>query len=283
MSLLNSVHTDIFHPSYYDPYFINGIEKPLVVTVHDMIYENFPNLFSPNEPTAYYKRLHIERADRIIAVSNKTKEDILKHYSLDESKITVVHHGIDLKAPLSYQKIADLPKNYVLYVGGRYGYKNFELLVQAFSIVSTKYDDLKLVVAGNPFGIAEQELLLRNKLSNKVISYVASDEQLNTLYKNALFFVYPSIYEGFGISILEAYKNGCPVLLSNASCFPEVAGEAAAYFETFSVESLIHQMDLLLGSLTYRKKLVQKGNERLQDYPICYCVENTAAVYRMLP
>lgn len=273
---------DVFHPTYYDPYFINHIKKPLVITVHDMIYENFPDFFPSNEPTAYYKRLHIEKADRIIAVSNQTKIDILKHYDLDESKIAVVHHGIDLTIPSVYEDISDLPKDYILYVGGRYGYKNFQLLVQAFSILISKYDNVKLVVAGASLGIAEKELLLRNNLQEKVFIYSASNEQLNTLYKKALFFVYPSIYEGFGLPILEAYKNDCAVLLSNASCFPEIAGEGAAYFEPFSVDSLTEKMKILLDDIEYRDGLIKKGREKLLDYPMKNCIGNTIKVYKSL-
>lgn len=282
LGLLEKADIDVFHPTYYDPYFVDRIKKPMIITIHDMIYENFPHLFSPDEPIAYYKRLHIERADHIIAVSQRTKEDILKYYPLDDSKITVVHHGIDLESSLYYQNIADLPQNYILYVGGRYGYKNFELLVQAFSVISSRYDDLKLVVTGSPFGMAEQELLFRNNVQDKILILSANDDQLNTLYKNALFFIYPSLYEGFGLPILEAYKNECPVLLSKASCFPEVAAEAAAYFDPLSVESLMEQMELLLGSQAFRNQLVKAGKARLQNYSMKSCVYRTTEVYKSL-
>lgn len=282
LEMLDSGDIDVFHPTYYDSYFIDQFKKPLVITIHDMIYENFPSLFPSNEPTAHQKRLHIERADQIIAVSQRTKEDILKYYDVNDDKITVVHHGIDQYVPLSYEGIENLPKEYVLYVGSRSGYKNFDLLVQAFSGISKKYDGLKLVVAGSPLGIAEEELLWRNGIQDKVITFAASDGELNTLYKNAFFFVYPSTYEGFGLPILEAYKNECPVLLSNASCFPEIAGEAAAYFETFSLESLIEQMDLLIENSAYRNQLIQLGKEKIQEYPMESCIDRTAAVYKML-
>lgn len=279
---LRSDTIDIFHPTYYDPYFIDALKKPLVITVHDMIYENFAELFPPNDLIALHKRLQIQKADKIIAVSQQTKEDILKHYRISESKIDVVHHGIDLTIPSVYEDIPDLPKDYILYVGGRYGYKNFQLLVQAFSTIVNRYDNLRLVVAGSPLGVAERELLYRRNVLDKVTVIPASDEQLNTLYKKALFFVYPSIYEGFGLPILEAYKNECPVLLSNGSCFPEVAGTAAAYFETFSVESLVEQMSILLESPTERAGFIEKGKEKLSRYSIDTCVDNTIKTYQSL-
>lgn len=282
LNRLKNDQIDVFHPTYYDPYFIEEINKPLVVTVHDMIYENFPDLFHPNEPTAYHKRLHMQKADKIIAVSQRTKDDILKFYPAFENKVEVVYHGLDMSAALEYDEVTDLPERYILYVGARSGYKNFSLLLQAFSSVSKTDTDLKLIVAGHPFGIAEQEIIYRNGIQNSVLHIGATDNQLNTLYKKAIFFIYPSTYEGFGLPILEAFHNQCPVLLSDASCFPEIAGDAAAYFETFSVESLQEKIEFLLGSATERTSLIKLGNERLKSYSMSACVTNTVQLYKSL-
>lgn len=273
---------DLFHPTYYDPYFIHNLKKPLVVTIHDMIYENYPDIFSPDSPIAYYKRLYIEKANKIIAVSHQTKNDILKYYKLNEDKIDVVYHGIDVKQPIIYEDIQNLPESYILYVGNRYGYKNFSLLIAAFSLLSKEYPELKLILAGGNLEIAEQELLYRNHIREKVIQIAATDEQLNLLYRKTLFFIYPSLYEGFGIPILEAFKNGCPVLLSDASCFPEIAGNAAAYFEALSLDSLISEMKKLLESTNKRKNLIEKGNEQLTFYSMESCVSNTIETYKRL-
>lgn len=132
-------------------------------------------------------------------------------------------------------------------------------------------------MAGGNLEIAEQELLYRNHIREKVIQIAATDEQL----KKALFFIYPSLY-GFGIPILEAFKNGCPVLLSDASCFPEIAGNAAAYFEALSLDSLISEMKKLLESTNKRKNLIEKGNEQLTFYSMESCVSNTIETYKRL-
>jgi glycosyltransferase involved in cell wall biosynthesis len=245
-----------------------------------MIYENYPDIFSPDSPIAYYKRLHIEKADKIIAVSNQTKNDILKYYNLDSDKIDVVYHGIDINQPLVYEDIKGLPELYILYVGNRYGYKNFALMIEAFSILSMQYPEIKLVLVGGNLEIAEQELLRRNHITEKVMQIAATDEQLNLLYTKALFFVYPSLYEGFGIPILEAFKNDCPVLLSNASCFPEIAGNAAVYFESKSVDSFVAEMRNLLESTSLRERLIEQGKEKLIHYSMQSCVDNTMKIYK---
>ncbi|MBE8722311.1 glycosyltransferase family 4 protein [Sphingobacterium pedocola] len=279
---LNNKEVDVFHPTYFDPYFVGHLSKPLVITVHDMTYENFPEFFWSGDPTAYQKRILIARADKIIAISDQTKNDILKHYDVDESRIEVIYHGIDAVTPIHFEEVRDIPAEYILYVGSRNGYKNFSLLVQAFGVLSKRYSNIKLVLAGGPLEIAEKEHLYRNRILDKTIQIAATDEQLNTLYRNALFFVYPSIYEGFGLPILEAFKNRCPILLSNASCFPEIAGEAAAYFEALALDSLIEQMECLLTDTEYRAKLVEKGDEQLKHYKIDSCVEKTIGLYQKL-
>jgi len=282
LNKLKKDQIDIFHPTYYDPYFIDHINKPLVITIHDMIYENFPDLFHSSEPTAYNKRLHMERADKIIAVSHNTKADIVKFYPSLENKIEVVYHGLGNDFGLNCEDIINLPEQFVLYVGGRYGYKNFSLMIQAFANVTKEFKGLKLVVAGSPLGTAEEETLYRNGIRNKVIHISATDSQLNTLYKKAIFFIYPSTYEGFGLPILEAYKMGCPVLLSDASCFPEIARDAAAYFEVHALESLVEKMKVLLQSSFYRNSLIDLGKEKLKLYTMQACIENTVKVYQSL-
>ncbi|TYR38234.1 glycosyltransferase family 4 protein [Sphingobacterium phlebotomi] len=270
----------VFHPTYYDHYYLDVIRKPFVITIHDMIYEKYAGFFSPDDPTPYEKRVLIERADKIIAISHKTKEDILYYNRIDEDKIDVVYHGIDLDKAITYEENMILPAEYVLYVGSRFGYKNFPLFVEAFGYISTKKKDLKLVVVGAALGSAEKELLYRNGILDKILQMSVTDSQLNTLYKNAIMLVYPSLYEGFGLPILEAFKNGCPVLLSRASCFPEIAGDSAAFFEPTSVESLIYEMLRIIEDPFLRISLIDRGRTKLQEYNVDKCVKGTLYTYR---
>ena len=273
---------DVFHPTYYDHYYLDVIRKPFVITIHDMIYEKYTGFFPPDDPTPYEKRILIERADRIIAISQKTKEDILYYNKIDENKIDVVYHGIDLNKTIIYEDNMVLPAEYVLYVGSRFGYKNFPLFVEAFSYLSTKKKKLKLIVVGSALGLAEKELLYRNSILEKTVQMSVTDSQLNTLYKNAIMLVYPSLYEGFGLPILEAFKNECPVLLSRASCFPEIAGDSAAFFEPTSAESLVYEMLRIIDDTSYRASLIDNGRTKLAEYDINKCVKGTLDTYRSI-
>lgn len=280
--LIKQSNFDIFHATYYNPIFLKNLKKPLVVTVHDMTYEALPHLFTAHDPLPYNKRLLVERADKIIAISENTKNDLLKYLDIDENKIDIIHHGISTEQP-KYEQIKNLPKRYILFVGTRVSYKNFYMLAEAFKILSEKDDDLSLVLAGGgELGLAEMEYLRRTDIIEKTMQISATDGELNTLYKNAICFVYPSLYEGFGLPILEAFKNNCPVLLSNCSCFPEVAGSAARYFEQQYLDSLVEELSLIIYDESIRLKMIELGKSRLVQFPIETCVEKTIETYKSL-
>ncbi|PWJ58783.1 glycosyltransferase involved in cell wall biosynthesis [Dyadobacter jejuensis] len=271
---------DLFHPTYYDTYFLEDLKKPMVTTIHDMTYEKLPEYFWAQDPLTHNKRLHIERADAIIAISETTKSDLMRYHRVDEDKIRVIYHGIDLKQPLEFAPVEGLPDSYLLYVGDRSGYKNFYLFIDAFKAISQKYPKLEVILTGGGrLGIADQELLHRLGLTQKVKHVQVTDEQLNTLYSRAEIFVYPSLHEGFGLPILEAFKANCPVLLSDTPCFREIAQSAVAYFQPHSLDDFIEQIDQLLAQPDRRTQLVQRGNKRLQDFPIEKSIKETLALY----
>ncbi len=273
---------DIFHPTYFDPYYLPLIKKPTVVTVHDMTYEALPHLFPADDPTPYYKRMVMEKADKLIAISEKTKVDILKFTNVSENKIEVIYHGMDLISPV-YADVENLPKNYILYVGGRWSYKNFFFFIDAFEQIAKKYPDISLVLAGGGnLAYGDSEYLYRKKLSDRVMHINPTDEQLNTLYHKAQCFVYPSSYEGFGFPILEAFNNDCPVLLNNNDCFKEIAAEGALYFEDNNLESLIFFLDKILEDKNLAQNLVTLGKEKLTQYPIQACIDKTLNLYHSL-
>jgi glycosyltransferase involved in cell wall biosynthesis len=274
---------DIFHPTYYDPYFLDKLKKPLVTTIHDMTYERLPEYFWANDPLTFHKRLSVEHADKIIAISETTKRDLLEYTTAREDQIEVVYHGIDIDVPLSFAAIPDIPKDYLLYVGDRSGYKNFYLFLNAFSKIKDKFPGLTVILTGGgKLGIADVELIKRLKIGDRVQHLNATDEELNTLYRNALLFVYPSLHEGFGLPILEAFKAQCPLLLSDTECFREVAADAAAFFDPYDLDHLIHAITTLITNETVRKDLIDKGNARLKHFPIQKSTDETLAVYRML-
>lgn len=280
--LVKENNFSVLHPTYFNPYLLKYLKKPLVLTVHDMTYEALPHLFPESDPTPYFKRLMMQKADVVIAISEATKQDILKYTNIKEAKITVIHHGIDANLN-NYQEVNGLPKDYILFVGGRWHYKNFFLLIDAFEMLSADYPKLKLVLAGGgELGFGETEYILRKKLTDKVIYYSPNDGQLNTLYKNATCFVYPSRYEGFGLPILEAFKNNCPVVLSDINCFKEVAGDAALYFSATDSQEMITQIKTIINNQKLSRELVIAGRKQLELFGLDKCIDKTIAVYRSL-
>lgn len=254
----------LFHPTYYDPYFLEYIgNNPYVITVHDMIHEKFPSFFSDAHEMIAQKKEVISRANRIIAISENTKRDIIELLHIDPDKIDVIHHSTSMKYFTGKQKL-ELPNTFLLFVGDRNFYKNFIRLARAFSKLSVQNEDLFLVCTGMPFSITEKVVLDELDITDKVLQIKATDKQLSELYSRAKLFVFPSLYEGFGIPILEAYACYCPVALSNASCFPEIAGNAGIYFDPYSEASIFNAINEIINNDEKRTDLITKGNERLK-------------------
>ena len=272
---------DIFHPTYFDPYFLKPVKKrgkAVVLTVHDMTFERYPQDVLIYDRTIPHKKRLIAEADHIIAVSENTKRDIIELLGTDPSKISVVHHG--------YRPIAEpLPQlfdRYVLYVGERKGYKNFLPWLSAIRPIFNLDPNLKIVCTGSPFTSSEIKLFNKWSIADRLVHIAANDAQMASLYRYALCFVFPSHYEGFGIPILEAFANGCPVCLSNASSFPEVAGDAAMFFNPNDAQSMQDSLKELLVSSTLRKELGEKGLLRSKEFSIERMVEQTCNIYRKL-
>ena len=274
---------DIFHPTYYDPYFLEALQgKPFVLTIHDMTHERFPQYFSPTDPTPANKRILAEKATRIIAISECTKRDVIEFLGVPEEKIDVIYHGIEPQ-PVGVGKPEGLPEHYILYVGERRGYKNFEVVAKAFAEIASKHPDLHLVLTGRPLSKSEQKSFAEKGIQDKVVVMNdVNDKVLAQLYHGARLFVYPSLYEGFGIPILEAFSQRCPVVLSRASCFPEVAGEAAEYFEPDSLDGLVRALTKVLTDEARREELVEKGAERLKRFTWQETARLTEETYRKI-
>ena len=272
----------VFHPTYYDPYFLDYIGiHPYVVTVHDMIHELFYDWFpEAAEVTAQKKRI-ITNANRIIAISENTKKDIVKLLHVNPDKIDVIYHSTSMK-PFFGKKSMDLPEKYLLYVGERYRYKNFERFVKVFAKLQKEDADLFLICTGRSFKADEKKLFDELGIADKVRCIKASDKELSELYGRTSLFVYPSLYEGFGIPILEAYACHCPIALSNTSCFPEIAGEAGCYFDPYSEDSMYEAIKGILYDEEKKKELVRLGDERLKLYSWDKAAKATEDVYRKI-
>jgi glycosyltransferase involved in cell wall biosynthesis len=259
---------DLFIPTFYNPYFLKYIgSKPFVLTVYDMIHELFPEFYiNDSLMVVKNKKDLMEKATRIIAVSENTKKDIIKIYPhIDSSKIDVVYHGCSIKT--SQKKIPFLPLNYVLYVGSRNNYKNFTFLVSSISDLLIQYSNLFLICAGGgELDTIENELIRELGIENKVLQKNFEENELATYYRNAKCFVFPSLYEGFGIPILESMACGCPVVLAYHSSFPEIAGDAGVYFELNNSEDLKRKIEIFIQVESVRDEYSLKGLEQVKKF-----------------
>jgi len=257
---------DIFHPTYYDPYFLKFIgEKPFILTVHDMIHEKFSEMFFPNDGTTEQKRLLVEKATKIIAVSESTKKDLIELFGTDKSKIKVVYHGNSMFPKSDIKLSFDIPKKYLLFIGGRSLYKNFERFIKSISELLNQDNELfVLCTGGGMFSDSETKLLSELSISKQVLQYNLDNDSLTYFYKNALAFIFPSLYEGFGIPILESFACNCPLVCSDVSSFPEVAADAACYFNPYDEASIKDAVLKVLQDKSFRKNLITKGRERLK-------------------
>lgn len=276
---------EIYHPTYYMKGFKKNTKAPIVLTVHDMIHELFPDQFSDSKSVIEAKKISIESADVIICISENTKKDLIEHYDVAE-KIRVVYHGNSLKSLKFYEtdlkaKYELLNKFFILYVGERSGYKNFNILFETYLSYFSDIFDL-VCFGGEKFSNEELKAINSLKSNKKVIHLNGSDDLLASLYKNAFCFVYPSRYEGFGIPLLEAMSMGCPIIASKASSIPEVVGDAAILFDPYSKESLYDAIELLMNNDSQRELLIKRGFQREKDFSWDKTVDETLKIYKSI-
>lgn len=270
---------DIFLPSYYDPYFLPFLRKPFVLVLHDMTHEIFPDIASKKDKTVEWKKKLVHRADKIIAISENTKKDIIKFYDIDESKIEVVYWATTLKLPKKEIQL-DLPKKYILYVGTREKYKNFNKFFKAIIPLMKEDEELNLICAGSRiFNDEEREMI--GDLADRVHHIrFKDDDELAIIYRNALCFVYPTLYEGFGSPLLEAMSCECPIVCSDTSSLPEISGDASIKFNPEMEESIRGSVRKVVYDEKLRKELVMKGKERIKMFTYDKTIDNYIRVLR---
>lgn len=270
---------DIVHltePHYYNYGWESACRgKKIVVTVHDLIPDMVWN-YAWMRP---YRKKVLERADAVIAVSKYTRDRIVEFYDISSEKITVVHHGY-LDYDCQTEEKLFPGKRYILYVGNRNSYKNFPFFIKAAAPLVRAQEDLFLVCTGPDFNKEESELIAAQGICDKVLHCFVEDRQMRSLYSNADAFVYPSLAEGFGLPILEAFAAKCPVVLSNCSCFPEIAKDAALFFEKDDEEGLRSALNALMSDSELRNTMVARGAERLKSFSWQKCCDETVGVYK---
>lgn len=279
---LSLLKPDIFHPTYYGDYYLDDLRgTPVILTIYDMIHEIFPEYFR-NDNTSILKKKLVSHAKHIIAISETTKNDIINIYGVSDEKISVVPlaHSLFNVDDVSVKFKAKLPQRYLLFVGRRGGYKNFQFFVTAISDLLKKEDDLCVICTGPTFRKSEIDFFEWLGITHKIFHNFVTDTELAFLYRNAAAFIFPSLYEGFGIPVLEAFSCDCPVLLSQSGSLPEIGGEAAIYFNPKSADEIRTATQRVVNDVQLRQTLVTKGRERLKFYSWADTVQKTTDVYK---
>ena len=275
---MRSEQIDAVHMTYY-PRRMPTPRAQLTTTVYDMIPERFPDLFS-RYPLSTRKRVCVERCSRIIAISENTRKDLIEFFNVDPLSVDVTPLANSLNTEPGDDPVG---KPYALFVGGRGGYKNFDRFVRVWAENRAIRDNFLLVCfGGGRFTESEQRTFSALGLNHSVVWMGGSDVVLASLYAHAQAFIYPSLYEGFGLPPLEAMHYGCPVVCSNSSSLPEVVGEAAVTVNTADPGALADGMAAVIGDPILRAQLVLAGRAREATFTWDRTAVETVESYRRL-
>jgi len=256
---LASRKKSIWHATYFIiPKQWNG---PRIVSVYDLIYERFPNLFCLPEENKLrlQKRRAIINADKVICISETTRRDVVEFYKIPEEKTQTIYLGYNSAFRQMPDPIDQKEKPFLLYVGTRVHYKNFLNLIKTYAKWKHNHE-INLVVVGKPWSKEEIRNIEGLGLAKNVkIKINITDSELCRLYNNAIALVYPSLYEGFGVPLLEAFACGCPVIASRIPSTQEIIGNLAIYFDPLSIDSMQDALDNSLD-LRHDPKYIQIAN-----------------------
>lgn len=296
--ILGKYKLDLVHfPHFNVPIFYR---KRFIITIHDLILIHFPTIRGTTLNPFYYwiKFLAykviidsaIKRAKKIITVSNFTKNDILNNYKIAENKIAVTYESSDENPEKNKtdddEKVLEkygIIKPYILYVGNAYPHKNLEALILAFSEVSGS-KNLRLVLVGKEdyFYKRLKDKVENEKIKDIIFTDFVPDEELDEIYKNSLFYVFPSLYEGFGLPPIESMKRGVPVASSDHECMKEILGESAYFFNARKKENIREAIEKLFTDNELRDKLIKKGLEQVKKFSWKEMTEKTLKEYRKI-
>jgi len=272
----------LVHQTYYSQHYYQR-SHPLVLTVFDMTHEIYADLFAAYPDHLQQSRNKARcclRANHICAISHHTKNDLIRILGVPEEKVSVTYLGNPLAEVAPEEIIPPENKKYLLHVGGRGFYKNFPKLLQAFRASEILMRSYRLVCFGGG-AFAEEEIALISKLGliRHVLYRTGGDQLLAGYYQKAAAHVSVSLYEGFGLTLVEAMGLRCPVICSDRASLPEVAGEAASYFNPEDPEDIRNTLEQTLSSQATLDQLVQAGAQRAKLFTWEHCLAATLSAY----
>jgi glycosyltransferase involved in cell wall biosynthesis len=277
--MLPLVQPDVIHETFYYGPLSHRLATPRVTTVHDMIPEKLATS-ETSAPFRQLKRRAVERASHVCCVSETTRRDLIELSGVCEDRVTVTH-----LAPSETFRPTNAPRyvadEYILFVGGRGGYKNAMTLLKAYCRDTWLHQNLSLVFFGaEPLTPAELAVAQHHRVPpERLLHLQGGDDTLCNLYTYARAFVYPSMYEGFGITLLEAMRCGCPVVASTGGALSEIAGEAAELFAPQDTEELAAKLRWVVEDSQRAQQLRVLGSARAQRFRWERCARATLAVY----
>jgi Glycosyltransferase len=288
---IQSIHPDIYHGLSQElPINIQKTGVKSIVTMHDAIFMRYPELYSSSYRSVFIQknRYACKTADRIIAISEQTKRDIIRFFDADNAKIDVVYQGCNslFREPVSLEKQKkvhdkyNLPQHFLLNIGAIEKRKNVSLIIEA---MYRSRLDIPLVVIGRPSDYMKdlKAMIQKNQMEKQVIFiHNAENEDLPAIYKSAEIFVYPSIFEGFGIPILEALCSGTPVISSTGSCFEETGGPFSKYINPYDADELGDVLSQILSDKASREYMKKEGLIFADNFTDNQIVQNLMKVYK---
>jgi glycosyltransferase involved in cell wall biosynthesis len=292
---LKAWHPELVHETYFSKIRSGSSRVPSVLTVFDMIGELGLEGVMPTQAKmkSTSKYAAVSRADHIVCISEHTRQDLIRLFEVPAEKISTIHLGCDQDvAVLASQDLnqvtstarASFSKPYLLYVGLRKGYKNFAGLLRSVASSNRLKNTFDIIAfGGEGFTKDEHTLIGDLKFAPEQVKQVSGDDRaLIRLYQQAAAFVYPSLYEGFGLPPLEAMLYECPVISSRTSSMPEVLGEAAEFFDPSQTESMSHAIERVVFFNERQQELVAKGMQRVKAFTWQACAERHMALYQSL-
>ena len=283
---------DVYHGLTNElPFGIEKINIKTVVTIHDLIFIRYPHLFKNIDRKIYYKKFRsaCERADKIIAVSEQTKKDIIDFFKIQESKIIVVYQGcnkvfqssISIKQKKEIIKKYQIPNHYLLYVGSIEKRKNLLTILKTLKELPNQR--LVVIGEGKSYKVECLRFITKNNLSNRVIFLSElSLQEMAAIYQSAQIMIYPSIFEGFGIPILESLFSKTPVITSKGGCFSESGGKGSKYINPLSVNEMKNAIQEIQNSTKIQNTMIKKGIEHSQKFTDEKISINLMSVYNRL-